>query len=157
TTSTDRTIIDAVVEAAKEHGRGRVAVEDPVAGALSYRRLLAGADVLGRKLMPLAEVGEAIGVMLPNANGAVATVLAVMSAGRIPAMINFSSGVANIRAACRAAQIGTIVTSRAFIDKGRLAPLVAQLEADINFVYLEDVRATVSFLDRMRGLLAARH
>src|SRR5262249_10934562 len=67
------------------------------------------------------------------------------------------SGVANIRAACRAATIRTIVTSRAFIDKGRLAPLVAQLEAGVNFVYLEDVRASVTFLNRMRGLLAARH
>jgi acyl-[acyl-carrier-protein]-phospholipid O-acyltransferase/long-chain-fatty-acid--[acyl-carrier-protein] ligase len=154
TTSTDRTVIEAVIEAAKEHGRGRVAVEDPVTGALSYRKLLAGAAVLGRKLMPLADAGEAVGVMLPNANGAVATILALMSAGRIPAMINFSSGPANVRAACRAAKIKTVVTSRTFIEKGRLAPLVAQIETDVRIIYLEDVRATVTFGDRMRGLLA---
>jgi acyl-[acyl-carrier-protein]-phospholipid O-acyltransferase/long-chain-fatty-acid--[acyl-carrier-protein] ligase len=154
TTSTDRTVIEAVIEAAKEHGRGRVAVEDPVTGALSYRKLLAGAAVLGRKLMPLADAGEAVGVMLPNANGAVATILALMSAGRIPAMINFSSGPANVRAACRAAKIKTVVTSRTFIEKGRLAPLVAQIETDVHIIYLEDVRATVTFGDRMRGLLA---
>jgi acyl-[acyl-carrier-protein]-phospholipid O-acyltransferase/long-chain-fatty-acid--[acyl-carrier-protein] ligase len=155
TTSTDRTVIEAVIEAAKEHGRGRVAVEDPVTGALSYLRLLAGAVVLGRKLIPLADAGEAVGVMLPNANGAVVTILALMSSGRIPAMINFSSGPANVRAACRAAKIKTVVTSRAFIEKGRLAPLVAQIETEVRIVYLEDVRATVSFGDRMRGLLAS--
>src|SRR4029450_4115363 len=36
TTSTDRTIIEAVMEAADEHGRGREACEDPVTGSLSY-------------------------------------------------------------------------------------------------------------------------
>ena len=43
-------IVEAVVEAAHEHGMGRVAVEDPVTGTLTYRKLLAGAAVLGRKL-----------------------------------------------------------------------------------------------------------
>jgi acyl-[acyl-carrier-protein]-phospholipid O-acyltransferase / long-chain-fatty-acid--[acyl-carrier-protein] ligase len=155
TTSTDRSVVEAVIEAAKEHGSGRVAVEDPVSGALTYRKLLAGAVVLGRKLMPLAAVGEAVGVMLPSANGAVVTVLGLMSAGRIPAMINFTSGPTNVRAACRAAKIKTIVTSRAFIDRGRLAPLVAQIENDVRLIYLEDVRQTVTFGDRMRGLIAS--
>ncbi len=39
------------------HGRGRVAIEDPVTGALTYKRLLVGAAILGAKLMPLAARG----------------------------------------------------------------------------------------------------
>ena len=155
TTSTDRTVVEAMIEAAREHGRGRVAVEDPVAGALSYRKLLAGAVVLGRKLAPLAEVGEAVGVMLPNANGAAVTVLALMTTGRVPAMINFSAGPTNVRAACRAATIRTFITSRAFIERGRLGNLIAQIENDVRIVYLEDIRTSVTFTDRMRGLLAS--
>jgi acyl-[acyl-carrier-protein]-phospholipid O-acyltransferase / long-chain-fatty-acid--[acyl-carrier-protein] ligase len=42
TTSTGRTVVDAVVEAAKIHGFGRVAVEDPVSGALSELSLNLG-------------------------------------------------------------------------------------------------------------------
>src|SRR5215475_10461115 len=152
TTSLDRTIIEALIDAAIVHGSGSIAVEDPVTGSLSYRRLLAGASVLGRKLMPLAAVGEAVGVMLPNANGAAVTIFALMSAGRLPAMINFSAGAANVRAACRAAKIATIVTSRAFVEKARLGPLVDALTSDVRMIYLEDVRATVTFLDKLRGL-----
>jgi acyl-[acyl-carrier-protein]-phospholipid O-acyltransferase/long-chain-fatty-acid--[acyl-carrier-protein] ligase len=37
--------------------------------------------------------------MLPNANGAAVTLIALMSAGRVPAMINFSAGSANVLAA----------------------------------------------------------
>ncbi len=63
--------------------------------------------------------------MLPTSNGAVVTLLAVMSAGRVPAMINFTAGAANILGACRAAQVDTILTSRTFVEKGRLDNLVA--------------------------------
>ena len=152
TTSTERTVFAAVVEAAQVHGLKRVAVEDPVTGALSYKRLLIGANVLGRKLMPLAGAGKALGVMLPNANGAVVTILAAMSAGRVPAMINFTAGAANILAACKAAEVTTIATSRAFVEKGKLDAVVAQLAQVVQVVYLEDVRATVGTLDKLRGL-----
>ena len=152
TTSTDRTLLDAVIEAADTHGRNRVAIEDPVSGALTYKQLLTAAAVLGAKLMPLAAQGRALGVMLPNANGAVVTILALMSAGRVPAMINFTAGAANVLAGCKAAQLDTIVTSRTFIEKGKLSKLIAAIESEIRIVYLEDVRAGVTFADKIRGL-----
>ena len=152
TTSIERTVTDAIIEAAKLHGMGRAAVEDPLAGTLSYRKLLLSARVLGEKLMPLAPEGKAIGVMLPNANGAAVTVVALMSAGRVPAMINFTAGVANVLAACRAAKVNTILTSRAFIEKARLDALIAGLQQDVKFVYLDDIRATVTTMDKLRGV-----
>ncbi|HYF54004.1 MAG TPA: acyl-[ACP]--phospholipid O-acyltransferase [Salinarimonas sp.] len=155
TCDTDRTVFEAVAQAAERYGRGRVAVEDPVTGTLAYKRLLIGADVLGRKLMPLAAPGAAVGVMLPNANGAAATLLGLMSAGRVSAMINFTAGAANILAACRAAAIDTIVTSRAFIKRAKLDALAADLEAQVRLVYLEDVRAGVTTLDKLRSLRVA--
>ncbi|MFH6785242.1 MULTISPECIES: acyl-[ACP]--phospholipid O-acyltransferase [Methylobacterium] len=152
----DRTVFEAVVDAAEREGAGRVAVEDPVSGKLSYRRLLAGARVLGAKLGPLAPQGRALGVMLPNANAAAVTVLGVMSAGRVPAMINFTAGAANILNACKAAEIDTIVTSRAFVQKGRLDALLEALGQSLRIVYLEDVRGRVGRLDRLRGLFGWR-
>jgi acyl-[acyl-carrier-protein]-phospholipid O-acyltransferase/long-chain-fatty-acid--[acyl-carrier-protein] ligase len=154
TTSTDRTVVQAVIEAAQVHGAGRVAVEDPVSGSLTYRRLLAGARVLGKRLAPLAAEGEAVGVMLPNANAAAVTLLGLMSAGRVPAMINFTAGAANIAAACKGAVIGSIVTSRSFVEKGRLEPLVEALSASVQVVYLEDVGAKIGRLEKILGLLA---
>ena len=73
TTSIERTVPEALIEAAEVHGMGRVAVEDPLAGTLTYRKLLMGARILGEKLMPLAPEGKPIGLMLPNANGAAVT------------------------------------------------------------------------------------
>jgi acyl-[acyl-carrier-protein]-phospholipid O-acyltransferase/long-chain-fatty-acid--[acyl-carrier-protein] ligase len=153
TTSTDRTVVRALIDAAKIHGPQWLAVEDPVSGQLTYKRLLQATAILGRKLMPLALEGRPLGIMLPTSNGAVVTLFAVMSAGRVPAMINFTAGAANILAACRAAEIDTILTSRAFVEKGRLDNVVAQLQSQVRIVYLEDIRKTVGTLDKLRGAL----
>ena len=48
-----------------------------------------------------------------------------MSGGRVPAMINFTSGAANVLGACRAAQVDTILTAHAFVEKARLEKLIA--------------------------------
>ncbi len=155
TTSTDRTMVEAVMQAADTHGRRRVAIEDPVSGMLSYKRLLAGAAILGAKLMPIAQEGRAVGVMLPNVNAAVVTILGLMTAGRVPAMINFTSGAANILSACKAAQIDTILSSRAFIERARLGNLVAAIEKAVRIIYLEDIRAGITLGDKIRGLINA--
>jgi acyl-[acyl-carrier-protein]-phospholipid O-acyltransferase/long-chain-fatty-acid--[acyl-carrier-protein] ligase len=154
TTPTDRTIVQALIEAAHEHGMKTVATEDLVTGTLTYKRLLLGTRILGKKLMPLAGEGKPLGVMLPNANGAVVTIFGLMSAGRVPAMINFTAGATNILAGCRAAGIDTVVTSRAFIERGKLEPLVEKMAFEVKLVYLEDVRATVGLTDKLAGMLS---
>jgi acyl-[acyl-carrier-protein]-phospholipid O-acyltransferase / long-chain-fatty-acid--[acyl-carrier-protein] ligase len=95
-------------------------------------------------------------VMLPNANAAVVTILAVMTAGRVPAMINFTSGSLNINHGIIAADIKYLLTSRAFVEKAHLDKIINGLSGDVTVVYLEDVRGTVSFGDKLRGYFAAK-
>jgi acyl-[acyl-carrier-protein]-phospholipid O-acyltransferase/long-chain-fatty-acid--[acyl-carrier-protein] ligase len=156
TARTDRTIIKAVIEAAEIHGGKWLAIEDPTSGQLTYKRLLQATRILGAKLMPLAPEGHPIGVMLPTSNGGAVTVLALMSGGRVPAMINFTSGAANVLGACRAAQVDTILTAHTFVEKARLEKLIAAIENKVRIVYLEDIRKTVSFADKLRGALRAK-
>ncbi|MER2264387.1 acyl-[ACP]--phospholipid O-acyltransferase [Methylobacterium oxalidis] len=156
TADIDRGLMEALIEAGERHGWRRTAVEDPVTGALSYGRLVMGANILARKLMPLAPVGKPVGVMLPNANGAAVTFFALASSGRVPAMINFSAGPANILSACKAAEIRTVLTSRTFIEKGRLGGLIEAIKGEVEILYLEDIRAGVTLGDKLRGFLAPR-
>ena len=58
------------------------------------KKLMLGAQVLAPKLEAYAGVGEAVGVMLPNSAGVAVVFAALQGIGRVPAMINFSSGVA---------------------------------------------------------------
>ena len=97
-----------------------------------------------------------MGIMLPNTNGAAVAIFALVSAGRLPAMINFTAGAANILAGCASAKVKTLITSRGFVEKGKLDKLVSAIEESVRIIYLEDVGADVSWVDKLRALIGHR-
>lgn len=148
------TILDRVIDKAKERGFGELACEDPLIGQMSYGKLLTGTAVLARKLSAITKGQTTLGVMMPNANGSVVTTLAVMSAGKVPAMINFTAGVENILAACKAAEVRTILSSRAFIAQAKLDAVVEAVSKQVNFIWLDEVREEISLFDKVMGRLS---
>ncbi|RWE85972.1 acyl-[ACP]--phospholipid O-acyltransferase [Mesorhizobium sp.] len=149
----DRTVLEKVIQTANERGMRELAVEDPVTGSLSYGKLLTAAAVLGEKFEHLYAGQQTLGIMLPNANGACAALLGVMSAGKVPAMMNFTAGAANILSACKAAEVQTVLTSRAFVEQAKLGPVVEELGGSVDIVWLDDLRATIDLKDKLLGLL----
>ena len=149
----ERTLFAALSDAMGTRDTGKPIVLDPLGTTLTYRKLIGSAQVLGAKLMPLATEGEAIGVMLPNSAGVAVVFFALQSIGRVPAMLNFTAGSANVLSACKAAEVKTVLTSRAFIEKARLEPLVTALAAEVAIVYLEDLRGSITFADKIAGVL----
>lgn len=152
--NTDRTLFEALADSARHKSHAKVAVQDPLGTKLSMKKLMLGAQVLAAKLTGYAGVGDAIGVMLPNSAGVTVVFTALQSIGRVPAMINFSSGAGSIRATYTAAKVTAILTSKAFIEKGRMQPLVDELAKDLRIVYLDDIRASIGLPDKLRGLRA---
>jgi len=105
-----RTLFAAFEESAKARGLSRAVVEDPLSGALTLRMFRIGVGVLARKIAALSRPGETIGVLLPNANGAAVAFFALQAAGRVPAMLNFTSGAHNLAAACDEALVRLVLT-----------------------------------------------
>jgi acyl-[acyl-carrier-protein]-phospholipid O-acyltransferase / long-chain-fatty-acid--[acyl-carrier-protein] ligase len=79
-----------------------------------------------------------------------------MSAGRVPAMINYTAGLMNIRSACRAANVNNLLTSRTFIERAHLDKVIEALALDLNVIFLEDMRGGITWGDKLRGFLSAR-
>jgi acyl-[acyl-carrier-protein]-phospholipid O-acyltransferase/long-chain-fatty-acid--[acyl-carrier-protein] ligase len=149
------TIIQEMINSAKEFGEDKLIIEDPVDGAISYRKLLIGVRVLGAKFS--AKFADRhIGVMLPNSNGAAIATLGLMSAGKIPSMINFTAGVANIKIACEVAGLRTVLTSKEFIKRAKLDDLIVDMSKFVEVLYLEGVRGEISRFDKIKGLLLRR-
>ncbi|SFT97909.1 AMP-binding protein [Mesorhizobium sp. YR577] len=145
-----RSLFQAIRHAAFRYGAGHPIVEDVVSGALSYQRLLIGARVLGQRFARLSAPGEAVGVLLPNTNGMVLSLLGLVSASRVAAMLNYTAGPASVTAAVRTAVIRTIVSSRAFIDKAGLADIVEAAEkGGAKFVWIEELRDSTSLFDKI--------
>ncbi len=152
TADTERTLFQALCDARAMHGGSKTVLEDVERIPVSYRRLILGALVLGRRLARSSKVGDHVALMLPNANGAVVAFFAFQAFGRIPAMLNYTAGVDNIRSACRAARAETVLTSRRFVELAKLEDVIAGLEAEAKVTYLEDIGAEISILDKLFGL-----
>jgi acyl-[acyl-carrier-protein]-phospholipid O-acyltransferase/long-chain-fatty-acid--[acyl-carrier-protein] ligase len=154
TADTSLGLFRAFVEAAKTYGPKRTILEDTVTGALTYKLMLIGARVLGKRFVAMSKPGEAMGILLPNANGVVVTFLAVQSAGRVAAMLNYSAGPASIVSAINTVKISTVLSSRAFIEKAELQNVADAIEANgTRIVWLEDIRETVTLAEKLLAAL----
>ncbi len=85
----------------------------------------------------LADREEYVGVMLPNTLDFAAAFLAIQTADRVPAVLNYTASREAIDAAIRRADLRHILTTRKFVAKAHLAERP-------EFVYLEDIEARVA-------------
>lgn len=150
-----RNLPAAIAETARRQPR-KIILEDATQKPIRYRRLLLGAALLARhwrrQLQPDV---ERVGVLLPNVIATPVTLLSLWGAGKVPAVLNFSTGTATMLACVRVAGLKQIITSRAFLERVRLdvQPL---LDAGLQLIYLEDVRAQVTACQKLAAMLWPR-
>ncbi len=149
-----RSLHGAFLDAVELHGRSRDMVEDVSGAHLSYGDLLKGSLALGRLVEKVSEPGDVVGVLLPNAAATLALILGLFGSRRIPALLNFTAGVDGLQSAIRAAKIKTILTSRTFLERGKLQPVVDKLEG-VQIVLLEELRQRLSLGDKLWLILYA--
>ncbi|MFC0684951.1 acyl-[ACP]--phospholipid O-acyltransferase [Novosphingobium clariflavum] len=157
TSHTDSTLFAALCEARAIHGGKTKVVEDIKRTPLAYNRLILGAELLGERLAYRTRPGEAVGLLLPNVSGVALAFFALQAEGRVPAMLNFTVGQASLVSACATAKIETVVTARAFVEQGKLEPVIAALEANGRKVlYLEDLAAEIGTAAKLWHMLTGR-
>jgi acyl-[acyl-carrier-protein]-phospholipid O-acyltransferase / long-chain-fatty-acid--[acyl-carrier-protein] ligase len=149
--STDykKTLFQSFLEAKAIHKGPTKVLEDITRIPLSYNQLLIRCFILGPAIKRLTEYQEIVGLLLPNMLAAVVTFFALQAYGRVPALLNYSAGFAQIEAACRVAKIRCLLTSRKFIELADLYDLILRLSASgLQLVYLEDIKAEFSWKDK---------
>lgn len=115
---------------------------------LSYAQALAGALLLARRLRRYA--GDYLGIMLPNSAGGALSVVGALLAGKVPVMINYSTGAENnARYAQSRCDLRTILASAALLEKTGCPRLDGM-------VLIEELMGTVSTLERLRAGARAR-
>jgi acyl-[acyl-carrier-protein]-phospholipid O-acyltransferase/long-chain-fatty-acid--[acyl-carrier-protein] ligase len=144
-------LFDELTAAAARHGNGFPACEDATQ-QLSYKKLLLASHVLGRKLAPLLKDEPNVALLMPNACGHVVALFSLIRIGKTPAILNFSNGPQQLAEACETASVRTVLTSRQFVEKAKLQPLIELFEERFTVLYLEDVRSTVTKGDKLCGL-----
>jgi acyl-[acyl-carrier-protein]-phospholipid O-acyltransferase/long-chain-fatty-acid--[acyl-carrier-protein] ligase len=150
----DRPLFDALLAARAKYGGDKEILEDQDRKPLTYTGLVRAAFVLGRKIAAMTEPKERVGVLLPSSMGVVVTFYGLHAFGRVPVMLNFTSGARNLRAACKAAGVKHILTARRFIENAKLEDLIDALEPHAQIVWLDDLRTQITLKDKLFGLTA---
>ncbi|MCU0247864.1 MAG: AMP-binding protein [Bryobacter sp.] len=148
------TVPEAILETARLRPALEI-LEDATLKPINYRRLLIGAELLGSRLAAKIGAAPRVGVLLPNVNAMPVTLLGLWAHGKTPAILNFSTGVPTMIACAQLAGLKHVITSRLFLERARLKlePLV---EAGIELIYLDDVRAEIGGLAKLAAALRIR-
>ena len=148
-----RTLFDAFIDARRVHGGSHVVIEDIQREPLSYDALLRRSIAIGRALEPLTEPGERVALLLPSLANTVAVFMGLQAIGRVPAMLNYTTGASGLRSACETAEIRTVLTSRRFVELAKLKETATELETRVRVTYLEDVVARMTWADKLAAAM----
>jgi acyl-[acyl-carrier-protein]-phospholipid O-acyltransferase / long-chain-fatty-acid--[acyl-carrier-protein] ligase len=133
---------------AKKNAKKFAIIDKTTGKNVTYSRALIGALILCSKFKKYDK--GFIGIMIPTSAGcALATVGALMS-GRIPVMINYSTGAeSNAMYAQKKCNFKTIITSKALLEKIK-CPVIEGM------VLIEDIMGNVTTGDKLKAALKTK-
>ncbi len=143
----ERTLHYWIAKNARFHPFKKI-VHDRNGQGISGFSFLVRAILLSREIRRLAPDSRYIGVLLPNSSATAVTIVAVMMADKVPALLNYTAAPESLDAAIKRADIKLILSSKLFVKRAKLP-----MRSEISF--LEDIAGTISRGKRLRWALAA--
>ena len=133
------------VEVAKKQGNKLAIIDRMLDRRVTYSKALIGSLILSEKFKAYDE--GFIGIMLPTSAGSALSMLGALMSGRVPVMINYSTGAAqNAEFAQKKCDFKTIITAKALLEKVK-CPVVPGM------VFLEEIMKGVSLKDKLGALV----
>lgn len=142
----------ALLTARKRHGKGHMIAEDIARRSISYYQLILKSYILGRyfeEKIPEKNVA----LLLPNSLANVIAYFALQSVGKVPAMVNFTQGEAQILSCLHTSGIQTLITAEKMVTLMELQAVIQKIEeAGIRVFYLEQVQEALSYRQKWIGV-----
>jgi len=136
------------IKNAKKYGEKMAIIDCFTEKNVSYSKALIASLILASKFRKYHD--GFIGIMVPTSAGCILSVLGVLMAGKVPVMINYSTGAANnAEYAQRKCGFKTIITSKALLEK-----IGCRLVTGM--VFIEDVMDGVGPADKVKALLKSK-
>jgi acyl-CoA synthetase (AMP-forming)/AMP-acid ligase II/acyl carrier protein len=128
--------------------RSDIACADDSSGALTYERLLVGASTMAKRFREIP--GKNVGLLMPASVGCDVALLALFLADKLPVVLNWTTGPANLEHAARLLELSHVVSSKLFIDR------IGVQVAGTQYLFLEDLRARIGKVELLWTLVKAR-
>ncbi len=131
------------IETAKRE-KNKIAFIDGTSGRkISYDKALIAAIILQEKIAFYKE--KNIGIMIPTSGGCMIAVVATLMAGKVPVMVNYSTGaIKNSIFAREKCNFDLIITSSALLEKLGLQPLEGM-------IFIEDFVGDISLFAKIKA------
>lgn len=144
------TIPEVILEQVKNNPL-KVIVADQASGEKTYRDIIIGISIL----KPIIEQmeGEYIGIMLPASVGATLFYLAVLFAGKIPVMVNWTTGKRNLNHSLGLLGVKTVITANKLIQKLESQGISLEILAK-SFIFVEDISKGISKVQKIKALFS---
>lgn len=147
-------LFDEMVKQAKLHPK-KVIIED-TQNKFTYKKFLIAANIMSKKIREVVDDEKRIGLFLPNVVPQAIVLFALFKNEQQPCLLNFTMGARNIIDCIQTASLKTVMTSREFIKKADLGYVLEEMEKEVKIIYLEDLKAGISTMHKISGLVEAR-
>lgn len=128
---------------------GRFLMTDILSPPIKMGVALWRSVILARRLAPLWEGQQTVGVLLPPSVGGALVNYAAALCGKTVVNLNYTTGQAVLESCARRAELKTVVTARQFLEK-------VGLECPATPIFIEDYRGFHGFGEVFLAILAAR-
>lgn len=136
------------VKVAKKFSKKLAIIDRTRDSKVSYSKALIASLILSKKFQKYEE--QYIGVMIPTSAGCFLTILGLLMTGKVPVMINYSTGAAeNCEYAQNKIGFKTIITSQALLDKIG-CPLVPGM------ICIEDIMKEITTINKLSAALKSK-
>ena len=136
------------IKNAKKYGEKMAVIDCSTEKNVSYSKALIASLILAGKFRKYHD--GFIGIMVPTSAGCMLSVLGVLMAGKVPVMINYSTGAANnAEYAQKKCGFKTIIASKALLEK-----IGCRLVSGM--VFIEDIMEGVGPADKVGALLKSK-
>lgn len=150
----NRKIFDCVLDQHRNCRRRHVLFKDAKGNSLSYGELIRLSFTFGDYFSCEYQALTRVGILLPNSIFFAIILNSLFCSGKIPVILNFSSGINNIEHTIQLSKLKIIVTSRQFLESTNFPWKIEQLEyLGIKILYAEDFKKTLSVFNKIRGLI----
>lgn len=153
TMTIEKTLFAALLKSRQIYGSSTHILEDATRKTLTYGRLLMQVFTFSRLMARSVSGKGPVGLLLPNSHGLIISFWALSAIGRIPALLNYTSGIQAVLTACRVGEVKTVFTSHLFVERARLQDMMAALkENKIHVHYMEQEIKKISWTDKLWGI-----
>ena len=141
------TMPQAFVRRALASGR-QIAAADDSSGVVTYERMLVGAILMSRRIAALPSAN--VGLLLPASVAMNLLFMGTHLTGKVPVLLNWTTGPANLAHAAQVMGLTHVITSRRFIDRTGITI------QGVQYVFVEDIRAQMGKLEMLAVLFRVR-